>query len=61
MHKVEPNQLYLKLVTLVATNVGLEADVALLWTARCGDDVAGSLSIENRVWKETDKCSAGKS
>lgn len=41
--------MYLKLVTLVATNVGLEADGALVWTVRCGDDVAGSLqSIEKK-------------
>lgn len=46
IHKAKPNKMYLKLVTLVATNVGLEADGALVLTVRCGD-VAGSLkSIE---------------
>lgn len=62
IHKAEANKMYLKLVTLVATNVGLEADGALVWTVRCGDDVAGSLqSIEKRVWRETDMCCGGKS
>lgn len=42
--------------------VGLEAHGALVWTARCCDDVAGSLeSAENTVqmWTETDIWNAG--
>lgn len=55
--------MYLQLVTLAATSVGQEANGALVWTVRCGDDAAGSLQrIEKKkgCGEEADVCSAGK-